>query len=126
MKSPEERMTAMTDNDRLYFKQLLLAQFRELAGRANASGGEDWEYLPDLVDRASFEMNRDLSFHLRDRERQLIRQIGKTIESIEDGTFGVCEECGEEIPIARLRARPVTTFCIECKQKQETAHRLTA
>lgn len=119
-------MIAMTDNDRLYFKQLLLARFRELAVRANSSGGENWEYLPDMVDRASFEINRDLSFRLRDRERQLIRQIGKTIESIEDGTFGICEECGEEIPIARLKASPVTTFCIECKQRQERAHRLTA
>jgi DnaK suppressor protein len=56
---------------------------------------------------------------LRDRDRKLIRKIEEALERIEDGTFGICEECGEEIGIPRLKARPVTTLCIKCKSKQE-------
>ena len=56
---------------------------------------------------------------IRDRERKLISKIDKALDRIEDGTFGICEECGEEITEGRLKARPVTTFCIGCKEEQE-------
>jgi DnaK suppressor protein len=61
---------------------------------------------------------------LRDRDRKLVKKIREALSRIEDGTFGICEMCGEEIAIARLKARPVTTLCIECKSRQEEEERL--
>jgi DnaK suppressor protein len=56
---------------------------------------------------------------IRDREHKLIKKIKKALDRIENGTFGICESCGEEISIKRLKARPVTSQCIECKSKEE-------
>jgi DnaK suppressor protein len=61
---------------------------------------------------------------IRDRERTLIGKIREALERIEDGTYGICEECGEEITAERLKARPVTTLCIECKKRQETEEKV--
>ena len=56
---------------------------------------------------------------IRDREAKLIKKIRQALERIENGTFGICESCAEEISVKRLKARPVTTQCIECKAKEE-------
>jgi DnaK suppressor protein len=77
------------------------------------------EVYADPADRATAESDRAFTLRLRDRERKLIRKIQEALERIEDGTYGVCEECGEDIGVARLKARPVTTLCIKCKAKQE-------
>ena len=53
----------------------------------------------------------------------LIFKMQEALERLESGEYGVCEECGEDIGIARLKARPVTTLCIECKSNQEIAER---
>jgi DnaK suppressor protein len=60
---------------------------------------------------------------IRDRENKLIKKIRNALNRIENGTFGVCEECGENISIKRLKARPVTTQCIDCKTKEEASER---
>jgi DnaK suppressor protein len=74
----------------------------------------------DVVDQAVLTTHRDLSLRIRDRESKLIRKIRAALRRIEDGTFGICEMCGEEIGLGRLRARPVTTLCIDCKRVCET------
>ncbi|MBW1973704.1 MAG: TraR/DksA C4-type zinc finger protein [Deltaproteobacteria bacterium] len=56
---------------------------------------------------------------IKDRESKLINKIKDAIERIDNGTFGICEVCGEEISEKRLMARPMTTLCIKCKIKQE-------
>lgn len=77
------------------------------------------EVYADPADRATAESDRAFTLRLRDRERKLIRKIQEAIERIEDGSYGICEECGEDISVARLKARPVTTLCIKCKARQE-------
>lgn len=77
------------------------------------------EVYADPADRATAESDRAFTLRLRDRERKLIRKIQEALERIEDGTYGICEECGEDISVARLKARPVTTLCIKCKARQE-------
>jgi DnaK suppressor protein len=62
---------------------------------------------------------------MRDRESILIRKIKKSLEDIEDGVYWYCEECSDEIAIARLKARPVARRCIRCKTRQEERERLT-
>jgi len=81
------------------------------------------EELPDPTDRASMETDRSRALRLRDRDRRLIGKIQEALERLEAGTFGVCESCGGPISPARLRARPVTTLCIECKREAEGAER---
>ena len=80
---------------------------------------DDEEAFPDPNDRATLESDRNRMLRIRDRERKLISKIDKALERVEDGTFGICEECGEEITEGRLKARPVTTLCIACKEEQE-------
>ena len=82
------------------------------------------EYYSDPADRASAESDRTFTLRLRDRDRKLIKKINEALDRIEDGTFGVCEDCEEEIGIPRLKARPMTTLCIECKSRREEEERL--
>ena len=75
--------------------------------------------LNDEGDIASSEADQTLSLRLRDREAMLLSKIDKTLKRIYEGTFGICERCGEDIQIQRLKARPVATLCIRCKEEQE-------
>ena len=118
----------MKKKDIEFFKTLLTNQLSELLkqGDDTVSGmKDDMEHLPDPADRASFEADRNFLLRIRDRESKLIKKIKKTLKNIEDGNFGICEQCEEEIGIKRLKARPVTTLCIECKNKQEARERVS-
>jgi len=117
----------LTKKKKEYFKKLLNERLEELLKEANktVSGMTlHKENLPDPTDRASLESNRNFTLRIRDRERKLIAKIKEALERIENGSYGICEECGEEISEARLKARPVTTLCIECKKKQEQDEKL--
>ena len=117
----------MKDKDILFFKQLLTEQLESLLGQADVVVHNliknDLEISPDLVDRASFESERGTMLRIKDRESKLIRKIQNALENLENGTFGICEMCEKEIAIERLKARPVTTHCIECKTKMEALER---
>lgn len=75
--------------------------------------------LPDEMDLASSEYLQSFQFRLRGRERTFLSKIDTALKKIEDGTFGVCEDCSEMIHLKRLEARPETTLCIKCKEEQE-------
>ena len=75
--------------------------------------------IPDPNDRATIESDRNFELRIRDRERKLMNKIEEALGRIEDGSYGTCESCGEDISIKRLEARPVADFCIDCKTKQE-------
>ena len=85
----------------------------------NGMSQEKTTSFPDPTDRATMERDRSFDLRIRDRERKLINKIHEALERIESGTFGICDSCGEEISVERLDVRPVTTLCIECKEKQE-------
>jgi len=80
--------------------------------------------FPDLGDQASAETDRSFMLRLRGREQRLLKKIDEAIERIDGGIFGICDDCGNEIDIKRLEARPVTTMCIECKTLQEEEEKL--
>ncbi len=73
----------------------------------------------DEIDRADLEEERFITFRITGREARLLKKIDYALRKIEMGTFGVCEMCGKPIPFERLKARPVTTMCIECKEYEE-------
>jgi DnaK suppressor protein len=105
------------------FKELLTKRREEIVKAAEVVKeqgiGVSADDLADEVDLASSESEQSMSLRLRDRERVLLKKIEKMLVKIEEGDFGMCESCGEEIGIKRLEARPVTDLCIRCKEEQE-------
>ena len=105
------------------FKTLLTEKRDEIVKKAKQTLEEDMTLdandLPDEMDLASSEYLQSFTFRLRGREKVFLDKIEKALRKIEEGSFGVCEECGEEISIKRLEARPETTLCIRCKEDQE-------
>ncbi len=117
--SPRERLVMGVKRNLLEQRETLL---KEAEGALNTLPGEI--NFPDMGDQATAETDRNFMLRLRDRERMLLKKIDETIERIDNGTFGICEECGNQIGIKRLEARPVTTLCIECKTRQEEEERI--
>jgi DnaK suppressor protein len=120
-------MPKLTKKKLEFFKKLLNERIDELLSQANetVSGMTSHkENLPDPSDRATLESDRNFTLRIRDRERKLIGKIKEALERIDQGTYGICEDCGEEISTERLKARPVTTLCIDCKKTQETEERV--
>ena len=116
------------DKERLeYFKDLLTKRKEGLiteASKTIVDMSDDEETFPDPTDRASLETDRNFLLRIRDRERKLILKIDEALERIEDGTFGICELCGDDISEERLQARPVTTLCIDCKTDSEEKEKI--
>ncbi len=117
----------MDQKDIHYFKTLLTQWLDDLLGKAgNTVVGllniED--HLSDPLDRAAIDTERNYTLRIRDRESVLIRKIRASLEDIEDGVYGICDDCGRDIAIERLKARPVARHCIRCKTRQEERERL--
>ena len=112
----------MNKKDIKFFEELLHQRLQELlshAGETVSGMTEQKENFPDPTDRATLESDRNFMLRIRDREHKLIKKVKKALDRIETGTFGICEKCGEDISLKRLKARPVTTQCIDCKTKEE-------
>jgi DnaK suppressor protein len=105
------------------FKSLLTEKRDEIVKKAKMTLEQDMtldtDDLPDEMDLASSEYLQSFTFRLRGREKVFLEKIQKALLKIEDGSFGTCEECGEEISLKRLEARPETNLCIRCKEDQE-------
>ena len=112
----------MEGTKRQFFKKILVGKMNQLLGSAEKTMNQmsmEGDPFPDPVDRAMSESGRNIELRKRDRERKLIKKIRKAIQKTEDGTYGICEECGNEISENRLRVRPEATLCIDCKEEQE-------
>jgi len=108
------------------FRTLLRERRRDLLDEADRTVGgmvDSKETFADPTDRATMESSRNAMLRIRDRERKLLSKIDEALVRIEDGTYGMCEECGEPISVERLLARPVTTMCRDCKSDQENSER---
>jgi len=105
------------------FKKILEEKRSALVQNAQGMNLEsmmlDTNDLPDEMDLAASEGLQSFQFRLRGREKTFLEKIDRALQKIEAGEFGVCEECGEEISVKRLEARPETTLCIRCKEDQE-------
>ena len=105
-----------------FFRELLnerLKTILEEAEKTVKGMTNDRDSFPDPTDRANLESDRNFLLRMRDRERKLIGKIKEALARIDDDTFGICEECGEDISEERLKARPMATLCIDCKTKAE-------
>ncbi len=117
----------LSKTDLQRFKSMLEEKRKQIIENAQNTLAEDMaldaDDLPDEMDLASSEYLQSFTFRLRGREKFLLEKIDKSLEKITKGEFGLCEECGEEISIKRLEARPETNLCIKCKEEQERAER---
>jgi DnaK suppressor protein len=110
-----------------HFRSILEEKRLALVRNAQASLEQDMQLdtneMPDEVDLASSEYIQSFALRLRGRERNFLDKIEKALRKIDDGEFGVCEDCEEPIGLKRLEARPETTLCIRCKEDQERSER---
>lgn len=105
-----------------FFREILIKKMAGLLGIAEITVtrmSEGDGTFPDPIDRAMTESSTTIELRKRDRERKLISKIQKAIQNTEDGTYGICEICEDEITEDRLMVRPETTLCISCKEEQE-------
>ena len=117
----------LTQDKKEYFEELLFQKMNELFAGANKAAN-DFDGLrdisPDFADQASMETDASFSFRLKERESRLRRKISRTLEKLNNGDFGVCEECGREISEERLKARPMAVLCIRCKRMEEAEEKI--
>jgi DnaK suppressor protein len=106
-------------NLKLYLEELTRKSDATISGLLSSS-----DRLTDRLDRTTFDLDRDLRIRMLNRESKLIFKIKKALNKIEEQLFGICEFCGEEIDIERLKLRPGADLCISCKVNQEKAEKL--
>ncbi len=116
----------MSPGQLAHFRAILLAWKRELMNEVDRTVHhmqDEASNFPDPNDRATQESEFGLELRTRDRERKLLKKINSAIERIDDGSYGYCEETGEEIGLRRLEARPVATLSIEAQERREMTER---
>ena len=116
----------MNDAHVQHFRDILGAWKRELMEEVDRTVHhmqDEAANFPDPNDRATQESEFTMELRTRDRERKLIKKIDESLKDLEDGEYGYCEECGVEIGIRRLEARPTATLCIDCKTLAEIKER---
>ena len=123
---PKRGEAYMSEEQLEHFRQLLLAWKRELmeeVDRTMHHMKDDASNPPDPNDRATQETEFGLELRTRDRERKLLKKIESALDRIDNGTYGYCEETGDEIGLRRLEARPVATLCVEAQERRELAEK---
>ena len=116
----------MTKRQLNHFKKILNSWKGQLEQEAEKTVNhmqKDSNSLADPNDRATQESEFGLELRTRDRERKLIRKIQSSLIKIDDGTFGYCEETGEQIGLQRLEARPVASLTLEAQERREITER---
>lgn len=112
----------MSEQQREHFRKILLSWRDTLMKEVDSTVvhmQEEVTAYADPVDRAAQEDSFSLELRTRDRERKLIKKIEQALDFIESGDYGFCEDCGAEIGIRRLEARPTADKCIDCKTFEE-------
>jgi DnaK suppressor protein len=123
---PKRGEDYMSEEQLEHFREILNAWKRELmyeVDRTVHHMQDEAANFPDPNDRATQESEFGLELRTRDRERKLLRKIDSALARIDDGSYGYCDETGEEIGLKRLEARPVATLCLEAQERRELAER---
>jgi len=124
--APKKGEEYMNPRQREHFRKMLGALKEELSqdiDRTVQTMQHEATIFADPNDRASQESDIAMELRNRDRERKLIKKIDETIARIESGDYGYCDNCGVEIGLKRLEARPTATLCIDCKTLDELRER---
>lgn len=117
----------LTEKKKKYYREFLIERLNLLLAEANSMvrGIIRLKHeSPDPLDQASLEADRNFALRKKQREGKLIGEIEHALRRLDEGTFGLCDLCGEEIPENRLKVYPMTTMCIQCQTEQETKERV--
>jgi DnaK suppressor protein len=117
----------MNPDQEAHFREILNAWRAELMEEVDRTVDHmkvDTVHCPDPNDRATQESDMGMELRTRDRERKLLSKIEKTLKQLDEHEYGYCEECGIEIGVQRLEARPTADLCIDCKTRQEELERV--
>ena len=112
----------MNEKQREHFKNMWKAwriELMEEVDRTVSDTKDEAANFPDPADRATQEEEFSLELRTRDRERKLIKKIDKTLIRVEEDDYGFCDQCGIEVGIRRLEARPTADLCVDCKTLDE-------
>ena len=109
-----------------FFRERLVQMKQELLDNAGLTSEHlrENDTVPDPADRATIEEEHALELRTRDRERKLMKKIDESIASIDDGSYGFCEETGEPIGLQRLLARPTATLTFDAQQRREQKQKM--
>jgi len=124
---PSDAEPFMNERQLQYFREKLLRWREEILEESRstiANLQEDTAALADLADRATSESDRALELRTRDRQRKLIAKIDAALRRLEEGTYGFCEETGDQISLRRLEARPIATLSLEAQERHERRERV--
>lgn len=112
---------------REFFKNIVAEKISALSGYSKSTEyfSEPADHPAELVDQAVIETDRRLFIELKKRQDNRLRELKDALARIENGTYGICMECEEDIPVQRLRARPTTRLCVGCQEAREKSHNLT-
>jgi DnaK suppressor protein len=112
------------------FKKVFETQRKELLFAGTTVVREDFGVNSDdrfdEVDQASTDVDKEMRMRLCNREMLYLKKLDQALKRIEEGSFGECDECGEDIELRRLEARPTANLCVSCKEEQERKEGLTA
>jgi DnaK suppressor protein len=123
---PAEEEEHMSPSQLLYFRNKLLAMRDELIGESEQTIlglKSETRDIGDDAERASRETENILELRNRDRDRKMLAKVGAALRRIEEGTYGICEDTDEPIPVARLDARPQTTLTYDAQERREMLQR---
>ena len=124
---PSKKEKFMNAKMKEYFRQKLINWKKELLEGSSQTISKlqntQNAAQPDITDRAADEIERSFELRTRDRERKLINKIDEALKRIDAGTYGYCEETGEEISLKRLEARPIATLSIEAQEMHEKSEK---
>lgn len=128
----EEQLLKMGEGDYMsaaqlaFFKDKLQSMKQQLIDNAGATSEHlrENDMVPDPADRATIEEEHALELRTRDRERKLMKKIDESLQRIDDGSYGWCEETGEPIGVPRLLARPTATLSVEAQQRRELKQKM--
>ena len=112
----------MTHDQLFVFRNLLHGLMDQIRDKGTATAeaiSEIYQPCPDMNDRASLESDRHMLILIGQRERNLTRQVLAALSRIDDGSYGVCQDCDEQIPFRRLEIHPTSTLCVCCQQERE-------
>lgn len=119
----------MQTNDVQFFKELLLKQRSDILNKTATLKQDqaiEGTVQGDEADLAVSEQGLSLTLRLQERDTQHLQKIDRTLGKIDEGSFGLCEQCEEELPKQRLMARPVANLCVSCKEEQESREKVFA
>ena len=125
--APSDKEPFMNERQLEYFKRRLIEWRQQLLEETNEAIKQLKEVNgteADIVDIATYEIERNIELRARERQRKLLNKIAEALVRIENGTYGYCEETGDQISLRRLEARPIATLSLEAQERHERSERL--